>query len=772
MSTRPSSTPPLCDSAASVDRLEKVLRVGCEFHETMPTAGPRAAAVPTILDEPRTPKLREAFFAQGAESFQTTISTVLGDQTVKYEGAQFDRRPSGIGIATWKSEIAGKTLSYAFRGMFTVNNEGKSTPGYGDGVFKVSELGVMGQELKTMIIEGKWYDNLRPSDVYVEIVHGDNVFRIDHVKQTVATDPNFILAVTNRMAQQALDWIDPTAIPTRIQLFTTKQHFSIKHWALNGTVETMQGEEYRSWSNEVGDAISTVRKTNTRYIEWLTTSGLFEIPDIDDFRFEGPLQHTPDETEWLSWKQRPAVRGEYFFKSKTECGWKNSRLYVSLWGYVSRYDYPMLVRNQTTKEWIAVYNQHAEQMITVKTWEEVYNSLLAYLDKKWKKNGGDITLCTALFASFLSVFVLQPLFKKQFMARANYERLIQNLNPFVREVEDIVLEDGYEFTSANLTMLAACSRQPDLPVVAASNSEIFIWRKGVLQKRAPGGIIQHIALLSPLVVVSRTNSKKTYVYNHDEDQSQDGFTDAGITAMVASPDGNLLAVAHATKATKYLKLYKRNGGKLEQVQETVALVNKAKHLVVSNEDGLLGTKALVLAYTEAPGTLTGRRLEGMEYMPASNKKLHPLTSLECADGTSVAAMAVTKTGSHWIYFATRPDINFHYVVGNTREEPEPENNRVNFLFEVPWPQRVRSVAFTQNDCAVIATDTGLFVLGRDGLARKELEPKNESRVKALSVQHMTTQGTPAEPGRIVTLRKGSVVIHNNLSLDLGACNQP
>ena len=774
MSTRPTSNPPLCDSAASVDRLEKVLRVGCEFHETMPTAGPRAAAVPTILDEPRTPKLREAFFAQGAESFQTTISTVLGDQTVKYEGAQFDRRPSGIGIATWKSEIAGKTLSYAFRGMFTVNNEGKSTPGYGDGVFKVSELGWMGQELKTMIIEGKWYDNLRPSDVYVEIVHGDNVFRIDHVKQTVATDPNFILAVTNRMAQQALDWIDPTAIPTRLQLFTTKQHFSIKHWALNGTVETMQGEEYRSWSNEVGDAISTVRKTDTRYIEWLTTSGLFEIPDIDDFRFEGPLQHTPDETEWLSWKQRPVVRGEYFFKSKTECGWKNSRLYVPLWGYVARYDYPMLVRNQTTKEWITMYNQHSEQVITVKTWEEVYNSLLAYLDNKWEKNGGDITLCTALFASFLSVFVLEPRFKAWLMARANYRHLIKNQNAFVRPVKDIVLEDGYEFTSANLTMLATCSRQPDLPVVAASNSEIFIWRKGGLQKKTPGGIIQHIALLSPLVVVSRTNSKKTYVYNHEKDQSQDGFTDAGITAMAASPDGNLLAVAKAT----YLKLYKRNRGKLEQVQETVALVNKAKHIVVSNEDGLLGTKALVLAYTEAPGTLTGRRLEGMEYIPANEKKLRPLTSLECKDGTSVAAMAVTKTGSHWIYFATRPDINFHYVVGNTQDtQEEAENNRVNFLFHVKWSQRVRSVAFTQNDCAVIATDTGLFVLRRDRLTKKEkeeeqLKPEKDSDVKALSVQHMTTRHTPTEPGRIVTLRDNrSVVIHNKTGLDLGACNQ-
>lgn len=730
----------------------------------MPTAGPRAPTVPTILDEPRTPKLREAYFAQGVKSFQTTISTVLGDQTVKYEGAQFDRRPSGIGIATWKSEIAGKTLSYAFSGTFTVNNEGKSTPGSGYGVFKVSELGVMGRELKTMIMEGEWDDNLRPSDVYVEIVHGDNVFRIDHVKQTVATDPKFILAVTNRMAQQALALFDPTAIPTRLQLFTTKQHFSIKHWALNGTVETMQGEEYRSWSNEVGDAISTVRKTNTRYIEWLTTSGLFEIPDIDDFRFEGPLQHTPDETEWWSWVQRPVIRGEYFFKSKTECGWKNSRSYVPAWGYVSRYDYPMLVRNETTKEWIPMYNQHAEQMITVKTWEEVYNSLLAYLDKKWEKNGGDITICAALFASFLSVFVLQPLFKERFMARANYEGLIKNLNPFVQLVEDIVLKHGFEFTSPNLTMLATCSRQPDLPVVAASNSEIFIWRKGVLQKKAPGGIIQHIALLSPLVVVSRTNSAKTYVYNHDEDQSQDGFTNAGITAMAASPDGNLLAVA----TPKYLKLYKRNRGKLEQVQEIFALVNKAKHLVVSNED--IGRKALVLAYTEAPGTLTGRRLEGMEYIPANNKKLNPLTSLECKDGTSVTAMAVTKTGSHWIYFATRPDINLHYVVGNTQEETE--NNRVNFLFHVPWSRRVRSVAFTQKDCAVIATNAGLFVLGRDGLAKGGPKPENESRVKALSVQHMTTRGTPAEPGRIVTLQgNGRVVIHNKRGLALSACNQ-
>ena len=735
----------------------------------MPTAGPRAAAVPTIQDEPRTPKLREAFFAQGAESFQTTISTVLGDQTVKYEGAQFDRRPSGIGIATWKSKIAGKTLAYAFRGMFTVNNEGKSIPGYGDGVFKVSELGWMGQELKTMIIEGKWYDNLRPSDVYVEIVHGDNVFRIDHVEQTVATDPKFFLAETTRMAQQALELMDPTATLTRLQLFTTKQHFSIKHWALNGTVETMQGEEYRSWSKEVGDAIIALRKTNTRYIEWFTPSGLYEIPDIDNIRFEGPVQHTPDETEWMSWKKRPVIRGEYFFKSETECGWKNSRLYVPLLGYVPRYDYPMLVRNQTTKEWITVYNQHTEQVITVKTWEDVYNSLLAYLDNKWEKNGGDITLCTALFVSFLSVFVVQPQFKERFMAQANYRRRIRNQNPFAQPVEDIVLKHGFEFTSPNLTMLATCSRQPDLPVVAASNSEIFIWRKGVLQKRAPGGIIQHIALLSPLVVVSRTNSEKTYVYNHDEDKSQDGFTNAGITAMAASPDGNLLAVAHATKARKYLKLYKRNRGKLEQVQETVALVNKAKHIVVSNEDGRFG-KALVLAYTEAPDTLQGRQLEGMEYIPANPKKLHPLTSLQCKDGTSVAAMAVTKTGSHWIYFATRPDINFHYVVGNTQKEAE--NNRVNFLFEVRWPQRVRSVAFTQNDCAVIATDAGLFVLGRDGLAEGGPEPVNDSRVKALSVQHMTTRGTPAEPGRIVTLQgNGRVVIHNIRGPALGACNQ-
>ena len=141
-------------------------------------------------------------------------------------------------------------------------------------------------------------------------------------------------------------------------------------------------------------------------------------------------------------------------------------------------------------------------------------------------------------------------------------------------------------------------------------------------------------------------------------------------------------------------------------------------------------------------------------------------------------MAVTKTGSHWIYFATRPDINFHYVVGNTQDtQEEAENNRVNFLFHVKWSQRVRSVAFTQNDCAVIATDTGLFVLRRDRLTKKEkeeeqLKPEKDSDVKALSVQHMTTQHTPTEPGRIVTLRDNrSVVIHNKTGLDLGACNQ-
>lgn len=739
-----------------------MLRVGCEFHETLSTeAAPNSTApAVVVVDEPRSVTYGDDSFAMGLNAFETTIWTPEGEQAVLYDGDQKTfyepkrRIPNNVGTAKWTSSLTGYKTSYAYKGSFTVDRAGKSTPGGGYGVFKVNQLNSLGQEVKTMIVEGTWRSDFTPSDVFVEIQHGNNVFRIDHVKQE--TSWKDILS--------AVGVINPGA-KRRVKMFTSKYDFSIEHWAFGGKVETMQPQDYQSWKTFLDLRFTG---SESRYIQWLDEYGLFAIPDIDAFRFEGPMQHTPDKKFLTAplWKMKkqPVTRGEYFFKSQTERGWKNSRFYLPGVGYVETNEYPMEVLNKTSGKFVPLkVNKGEEESTEAMTREEVYDTLLLYISDNWddylEENGGKILACASWFASLF--------FLPRLVDRVRYKYLMAR-RPFEQGVEDIVLKEGFMGGSSGLTMMAACSRTPDLPVVAASEKKVFIWKKGAgpyTKSHGSRGTIKHIALLPPLVVVSFDDNKaETYIYNLDKNRTQKGFANPGITAMAASPNGNLLAVAYANaEAPPNLAVFHLENTTLNRLTSR-ALRYEAKQLVVSNMHGGDARKAIVLLHRVGEE----RQLAGVQYTPNDTTMLGQPLPL----GTDrLTAMAVTKTGSHWIYFASSDAAGRYYAGGVT------DNQVLTETFRVRWPREVRSVAFTQNDCAVIAAAEGLFVLHKAGLADGGPIPDQESIPDEESdsvqvVQHMTTRYDKKEPGRIVTLqRNGKLVIHNERGLSLSGCNQ-